>query len=317
MKGRTVTIPKTVNKVFMDWAQGTLHMMTLGALDKVLAVRTAFEGEIFYWARTVYPNFDIVPKDDAPFTNIEALLGYTPDLVFTLDENDAKNYESVGIPAVVVTFNDYDQFKQAMGIIGEVLGGEYAAKATMFTDFFNMNIKLVTERLSDVKDTDRKLVHYVRGNANSAFITHGYDQIESTWVELAGGRYAAHEFMGRAIELSVEKLLELDPDIIVVGGHQQAASFKLLMNDTNLSGMRAIQNGYVYRIPQGIFPWSEMGPEASMQMVWAAKTLFPDRFKDIDIAKMAKKFYRDFLGADVSDEIIAQMQAGKLTPTGD
>jgi iron complex transport system substrate-binding protein len=89
------------------------------------------------------------------------------------------------------------------------------------------------------------------------------------------------------------------------------------MNDSTFSEMRAIRSGQVFRMPQGIFPWSEMGPEASMHMVWVAKLLFPDRFEDIDIAQMTKSFYLDFLRADVSDEIIAQMQAGKLTPIGD
>lgn len=317
MKGRTVTIPKTVDKVFMDWAQGTLHMMTLGALDKVVAVRTAFEGEIFTWARTIYPNFDVVQKDDAPFMNIEALLAYEPDVIFSLSDEDSRNYENIGIPVVVVTFADYDEFKQAMRIIGDVLGGEYAIKATKFVDFFNANIALVSERLVDVDNADKKVIHYIQGRAETALRTQGYGGIESTWVELAGGKYAANDLIGRSIDISKEKFLQLDPDIILIGGHQQASSLQALMNDSTFSEMRAIRNGQVFRMPQGIFPWSEMGPEASMHMVWVAKLLFPDRFEDIDIAQMAKGFYLDFLGADISDEIIAQMQAGKLTPTGD
>jgi iron complex transport system substrate-binding protein len=317
MSGRSVEVPVKVERVFMDWAQGTLHMMTLGALDKVLAVRTAFEGEIFTWARLIDPNFDIVPKDDDPFTNIEALLVYEPDVVFTLYEDDAKNYESVGIPAVVVTFADYDQFRQGMQIIGDVLGEEYAAKAKRYNDFCTSNIPMVNERLADIGESDKKLIHYVVGRADSALFTRGYDQIEATWIEMAGGRYAARAFMDHSVELSLEQVLDFDPDIIFVGGHQQAASYKILFADPILSEMRAVKSGEVYRMPQGIFPWSEMGPEACMQIVFAAKTLYPDRFADVDIAQMAKGFYRDFIGREVSDEYIAMMLQGRLTPDGE
>jgi iron complex transport system substrate-binding protein len=156
MKGRTVTIPKTVDKVFVDWVQGTLHMMTLGALDKVVAVRTAFDGDIFTWARTIYPNFDSVQKDDAPFTNIEALLAYEPDIIFSLNDEDSRNYEGIDIPIIAVSFTDYNEFRQAMRIIGDVLGGEYAVKATRFIDFFDANIALVSERLANVDDAEKK-----------------------------------------------------------------------------------------------------------------------------------------------------------------
>jgi iron complex transport system substrate-binding protein len=317
ISGNIVTIPVSVERVFMDWAQGTLHMFTLGAIEKVLAVRPAFDGEIFYWARTIYPNFDVVPRNNDPFENIEALLALQPDVVIAINENRMAEFEAVGIPAVLVNFLDYDNFMKSIQIIGDVLGGEYIATARRYNEFFKNNIALVTERLADVSYNDMELVHLVFGRADNALTTQGGDQIEAYWVQLGGGRYAAHDLIGRSITLSVETLLAYDPDVLFVGGHQQAASYSILMNDPILSEMRAVQNGRVYRIPQGIFPWSEMGPEASMQMVWTAKTLFPDRFSDVDLSIMAKGFYRDFLGVEVSDTLILQMQEGRLTSTSD
>ena len=321
MTGRTVTVPTNIDKVFMDWAQGTLHMMTLGALDKVVAVRTAFgEGDTFAWARTIYPDFSKINLDDAPFSNVEALVAYEPDVIFSLyDGNDdnIKKYESVGIPVVAVRFQDYDTFKQSMALIGKVLGGDYETKAGNFVDFFDGNIELVTDRLKDISESEKRLIHYVDGRDTDALRTVGRDQVEATWIKTAGGRFSTEEYTGRQIDLTEEKFLQLNPDIILVGSQSQAPAMKWLLDNTTLQNLDAVKNDNVHRIPQGLFPWCKMGPEASMQMVWAAKFLYPDNFQDIDIAQMAKGFYRDFLGADVSDEHLVKILEGRLSPTGE
>jgi iron complex transport system substrate-binding protein len=244
MSGRTVEIPENVNRVFVDWVQGTLHMMTLGALDKVVAVRTGFDGEIFTWARAIYPNFDIVTRDDAPFSNLEALLAYEPDVVFTIEQGDFKSddYERVGIPAIVVRFEDYDTFRQSITIIGNVLGGKYAVKAEKFNAFFSGNESLVKERLLNINADEKKLVHLVDGRIDDALRTVGRDQVEAAWIKTAGANFAAEEFTGRAIDITEEKFLQLNPDIILIGAQYQASAMRWLMSNATLRHLDAVKN---------------------------------------------------------------------------
>ena len=90
----------------------------------------------------------------------------------------------------------------------------------------------------------------------------------------------------------------------------------MLMEDAVLVGLSAVQNNKVYRIPQGIFPWCRTGPEAAIQMIWAGKLFYPERFEDVDIATVAKDFYRSIYGTEVEDWVIEGILAGKLCPTG-
>jgi iron complex transport system substrate-binding protein len=318
MDGRTVKIPETVNKVFCGWFQGALHMMTLGAADKLVAVSQYFTGEGFPWAYEICSDLANITRDQAPFNNLEALLAYNPDVVFTLADEDImpEDYENVGITAVVVRFTDYDTFMRSIAIMGEVLGGEHAAKAARFSEFFTGNIEMVNERLADISETDEKLVHYVNSKVDNALFTKGRDQIEATWIKMAGGRFATEEYTG-TVELTEEKLLQLNPDIILCGDQNSASGKKWLLNNTTLKNLDAVKNNQVYRTPQGIFPWDKMAAEASMQMVWAAKLLHPNKFEDIDIAKMAQDFYLEFYGANVSDENIALILEGRQGPTGE
>ena len=317
LDGRTVTFNKDVNKVFVDWAQGLVILMTLDEIDKQAVVASYMdEGDTFAWASIICPDFLDVPRDSAPYSNVEALLNYEPDIVFTIEKSSISKYENVGIPAAYVEFTDYDKFQKSITLMAEVIGGDAPSVAKNYCDFMNGNIELVEERLADLPDDERPTVYYMDGRTDSCLITVGSGEIEETWIETAGGDFSTKEFSGRAIEMTKEKFLELDPDIILIGSQWQAAAKDLLLADETLSGLSAIQNNQVYRIPQGLFPWCKMGPEQSMQMVWAGKLLHPEYFEDIDIEDMARNFYKQFFDYDISDEYLDAILSGKLSPTG-
>ena len=102
----------------------------------------------------------------------------------------------------------------------------------------------------------------------------------------------------------------------MIGAQNQADVYDILMADKVLSGLSAIDNNSVYRIPQGIFPWCRTGAEAAIQVVWAAKLLYPDLFNDIEIESVARDFYSEFYGSEVSDDTLDGILSGKLCPTG-
>ena len=149
----------------------------------------------------------------------------------------------------------------------------------------------------------------------SPLFTVGRGEIQETWIEMSGGKFATRYLTGSRIEIAKEKFLEIDPDVILIGSQNQYLTMESLMNDRTLSYLKAVKTNQVYRIPQGIFPWCKTGPESSMQMVWAAKLLYPDLFTDIDVARIAKSFYIDFFGTDISDENVEKILAGKFSPS--
>jgi iron complex transport system substrate-binding protein len=142
--------------------------------------------------------------------------------------------------------------------------------------------------------------------------------MQEEWITMGGGQLATAElFQGMTKEITPEELIKLDPDYIVVGGLNQATAHKALMADTNLANLKAIKDGHVYRIPQGTFQWDRFGSESALQVVWMAKTLYPDKFADVDLKKMTVDFYKDYLDYDLSSEYADAILAGKNSPTGE
>lgn len=317
MTGQAVELPANIEKVFCDWASGITLIMTLGATEKLVAAHSAFETDSFAWAREICPQIEEVVKDDAPFSNAEAILNYSPDLVVTNNKDNIDTYQNLGLTVVYVDYNSNDSFKESMRIVGEALGADEKAAADRYNAYFDENVKLVQERLNSLSDADKPSVYYMDSRFGDAYHTVGAGEIQEEWITIAGGVLAtASEFEGRNLEITSEKLLEIDPDYILIGAQKQADVYELLMADNVLAGLSAVKNNSVYRIPQGIFPWCRTGPEAAIQVIWAAKLLHPEQFSDIDMAELAQNFYKDFYGTEVSLDSIEGILAGKVCPEG-
>lgn len=319
MMGNQIELPEKIERVYFDWASGITLAMTLGATEKIIAKPAAFEADSFAWARIICPSINSVLTENEIFTsgNVESVLSLEPDLVVTSTADNIENYNNLGLKTIYVKFNDYESFKESLLVVGAALGDDELSTAQKYNELLDSNIAMVQERTASVSDTDKKTVYYMDSRFNDAYHTVGTGEIQESWIVNAGGLLAtAGHFKGRNIEITAEKLLEIDPDIIMIGAQTQAEVYEMLMSDEILNELSAVKAGQVYRVPQGIFPWCRTGPEAAIQVIWAGQFLHPELFEDLDIKTVAKNFYKEFYGSDVSDENLDEILSGHLCPNG-
>jgi iron complex transport system substrate-binding protein len=315
MTGEAIVLPEKVERVFCDWASGITLIMTLGGTDKLVVAPEAFGKDTFAWAQILCPAINDVKKDDNPYTNIEEVLNLEPDLVVTNNLDNIPRYQEMGLVAIYVNYNSNESFKQSMLIVGEAMGADEYAAAVRYNELFDSNVALVEEHLAALTDAEKPGVYYMDGRFADPYHTVGSGEIQEDWITVAGGRLAtAEEFTGRNLEITAEKFLTLDPDMILIGAQKQAEVYDLLMSDNVLAGLTAVQKGQVYRIPMGIFPWCRTGPEAILQPLWAAKLFHPDLMEDVDVEQAARDFYESFYGSTVEDDVLQGIMAGKLSP---
>lgn len=185
MTGQAVELPEKVEKVFCDWASGITLVMTLGATEKLVAAHSAFETDSFAWAREICPQIEAVKKDDAPFSNAEAILNYSPDLVITNNKDNIDTYKNLGLTVIYVDYNSNDSFKESMRIVGAALGEDEKAAADRYNAYFDENVKLVRERLADLSDADKPSVYYMDSRFGDAYHTVGTGEIQEDWITIA------------------------------------------------------------------------------------------------------------------------------------
>lgn len=319
MTGVEVKLPAEVKTVANCWPSSNQIMITLGATAKQPAYFATLKSESFTWMQIVNPAIKDKPGfGSGSAVTAEALLALKPDLVITANAKDAEAFRNAGLTTLCMMFNNYQGLKESVLKTGEALGGDAVTRAQAYVTYLDGNIKMVQDRLADVKAENKPTVYYLDGQSGKTpYSTGGAGTMQEEWIKMAGGKLATAElFQGMTKEITPEQLLKLDPDYIVVGGLNQATAYKALMEDKNLAGLKALKAKRVYRIPQGTFQWDRFGSESALQVVWMAKTLYPDKFADVDMKKMTIDFYKNYLGYDLSSEYADAILAGKNGPSG-
>ncbi len=117
------------------------------------------------------------------------------------------------------------------------------------------------------------------------------------------------------LELNAEEIPNINPDVIIIGRAKSPEAIQKIYENPIYAGTNAVKNKKVYVNPTGVFSWDRYGTEGVLQILWAAKILHPEIFKDIDIAAETKKFYKEFLHYELSDDEVNYILNG-LDPTG-
>lgn len=110
-----------------------------------------------------------------------------------------------------------------------------------------------------------------------------------------------------SMPVNLEQILEWDPDVILVTGVGMSSmtAAEILGNQVDgidLSSLRAVQNGDVYSTQLGMWNWFTPGPDAPVVANWIGKTLYPDKFADVDMVSMTQDYYNEMYKYEVDAE---------------
>jgi len=216
--------------------------------------------------------------------NPETIISLAPDLVFVADWNDAgavKLLRDAGIPVFVI----------ANGLSVPVMEKkiELVARLTGDQDRGRLIVARMEARLAAVAEKVSRIPREKRARVLD-YATWGSAQGPgSSWDEVirrAGLIDAVAGFVPDhwgQVPLSREKVLELDPDILVLPGwvygkpQGAAAFFSQVTTDPALRGLRAIRTKRVYMAPEQLKTTTSQYFADAVE--WLAKIAYPDLFR--------------------------------------
>jgi iron complex transport system substrate-binding protein len=304
LAGREVNLPQNPQRLATFVGPTPEKILLLGAADRIVGKNAyAVSGP---WAIEVYPKFkDVVLFSNPMEPNMEELISLSADIVYywSIPEQIQKMEES-GLSVVVAqltsnnprTTDEFIEFqKKEVNVIAGSIGEETQERAKMWTDYFDEKVRLIGERTKDLGE--RKKVYYsCSDNGLECFSKNSYPQFI---IELAGGIFVAKDTIEEVdTTVTLEQIIEWDPDVIIMG---RADSTDGVMKDARWGEISAVKNGMVLLPPNGVMYW-DYSSECVLLMQFAAKTLYPDLFEDIDMIKETKDYYKTFYNYDLSDE---------------
>ncbi|MDO4178576.1 MAG: ABC transporter substrate-binding protein [Phascolarctobacterium sp.] len=316
IKGNKVEVPKQIKKlavVPIPWASVVYALD--GNSQRLAAIhpgaRAAYTGKFLEKKDKHYGTIDIKMINQNFSVNMESMAaaGIEACLLWQYQESDAKKLQDIGVKSVLIYNDNVENLKKSFMIVGKLIDKE--AKAKKLCDYYDNAYNSIVARKDEVAKAKKPTILFLR---NAQLRLQGNDNFMHQALEI-GGAYnpidqSALDSNNKSIPM--EEIYKINPDIIFLSNFDKFVPDDLYNNKLpaqDWSSIKAVKNKRVYKVPMGIYRWDAPGVETPLMMRWIAHTMQPEIFKDVDIRKETKAFYKEFLNMELTDEDMAQIFA--------
>lgn len=316
--GREVKLEKTPEKVICIGA-GSLRLYTyvMGS-EKIIGVddmeKNAFNRP-YSMANPKYSELPIIgPGGPKASPDTENLIYANPDVIFstitkTVEEADELQ-EKLNIPVIVIgsgreaTFDP--EMYQSLEVIGKTMDNQN--RATELIDYMKGIEADLKSRAGSIEDSPRAYVGCIsfRGHHDILWTRTNFNLFNAVNAKNVVDGLSEE----RNLTLDKEKLLELNPELIVID-----LSGEELLKDDYVSdpdfydALDAFKNDNVF----AIVPYHSYETNidtAMVDMYYIGTIIHPEGFEDINIADKAAEIYTKLLGKDVYQELMDKYPKG-------
>ncbi|MFV0361233.1 ABC transporter substrate-binding protein [Tropicimonas sp.] len=273
----------------------------LGSGDEIKV--TVCKPEIYPWLYHMTPGLagaTVVPSGQP---NTETLLSEGIGLAFVSNSTPAEPLRAAGIETHQLSFNSLQTLLAALDQTADALATDVAQDRVVdYKTYLDDIQSKIAGRIAAVPDERRPRVLHLP--SIEPLQADGAETIIDEWIRLSGGRNAADGLTGNLQTVSLEQVLEWQPDIVIVGANAQQP----LPGPTGgWEGVTAVREGRVYRNPKGVFLWDRYSTEFALQLMWTSRLIYPELFADTDMRAEVREFYQRFFGYSASDEEVTRI----------
>jgi iron complex transport system substrate-binding protein len=292
--GRAVTVPARIERIAALDHLGGKIVFALGQQDKLVS-QGLLRDEGQAMAR-IDPVFAAKPSLMQSRTmNIEALMALRPDLAIvraSFDKAGVERMEKAHIKVIGIKGETFAESYEAARLVGRILGCEDKAEAYV-RDCEGL-LDLVRKRVAPIPRDRRSRVMFL-GPKGVYDVATG-DMLQATILREAGAENVASGLKGFWPSVSPEQIIAWNPDVIFLGSTWGSYGTDRVLHNSQLQGVKAVKNRRVFAFPSNVGWWDYPAPHCILGVVWAAKTLYPDRFEDLSVQAVADDFYTRHLG---------------------
>ena len=295
--GRTVEVPREINRIVSSYYISSSLLIALGAEDKVVGLEMKADTREIY--KKAAPEFLELPGvGTSKSISVEETLALKPDLVilpYRLEEF-VEQFEALDIPVIVVEPESMDQFLESITLIGTAIGEEEKAEALL--NYYEEKIAEISSLTEGLEERPRV---YMSGGS-SAFTTCTSNMYQNDLIHLAGGQNVSEALTdGYWANVSAEQILAWDPEFIF---NVNYASYDIseLTKDAQLAPVSAIKENRVYTFPSVLEAWDYPTPSSILGILWLTHQLHPELYSLEAYTKDAQDFYKTFYEIEITKE---------------
>lgn len=246
--------------------------------------------------------------------NLEELLALNPDVIIQWTGQEAlEAMETAGLPVIGLSVMGKGQsqahFEEWLRILGEIF--DKKERANQLLTLQRGIISEMKTRVDPMDMAERPRILLINKLVDGFIeIRGGENDHHYFWITGGGGKSVAKELAGGRHQVNMEQILAWNPEVIYIRNWNDLTPQDLYDNKIpgqDWSKVSAVENRRVYKIPLGVYVWSSPNAERALMLKWTAKRNFPEKFADLDMAKIVKDFYDEFFGYDLSEAEIKKI----------
>ena len=315
--GRTVTVPKTIDRIATPNVDAYRILVQLGAQEKLVGIPSKMYGSQFSESDSieirVWPEAKKVTKvgGGPPNSeiNLEAFLQVKPDIIIYWgrqgDKQAAERADELQskINTPVLCLNMYTMgenlpaIEEAYMLMGKLVGKENRAEELI--NYFKTELESIASVTKSVPENKRPGV-FMGGirkiSASSLYPPVAYLDLNAVVDKANYGK-----------EIAKEQLMAWDPDVIFCHTPSQAyrPDLNVYLKDPVLQGVSAVKDKRVYHYKGYFMGWDIA--TGLVDTVYLAKLTYPELFADINMRQKANEILETFYRIpDLFDVLQAQ-----------
>lgn len=268
---REVTVPKEITSIITLAPSLTETICALGgeALIKAVDINSDYPESMQKAVKVT--NWGMEP-------DYEMMLAVDPDVVFASEMTamaEISNMEKLGLTVYCVKNPaDFDELFESILRIGIIVGKE--EESVKLVDELRERVDAVTEAMTGCEE--RKTVFYeLDATDPTKPWTAGKGTFISDIIHTSCGTNLGDELEGDWAQISLEALIQADPEIILLGDAAYGNSPEAVTARTGWGDISAVKNGALYEFDDNLV--SRPGPRLVEGLEVIARLLNPERFK--------------------------------------
>jgi len=321
--GNKIEVPKKVERVVVAGILPFPSVITvyLNSASKLVgippasmgAAKAGLLGELFPEILKAATNFQ-----NGNSISVEEIMKLRPDVVFYNSGNAewGKMLKNAGIPALAISPRkwDYDILKtydEWISTLSQVFP-ENSGKSKQISAYSKRVYKDIQAKVKNIKPADRKKVLFLFQYDDKHMVTSGKSFFGQYWCDAVGARNAAEEITADNADavITMEHVYKWNPDVILITNFTPAVPEDLYKNRIaghDWSNVKAVKNHEVYKMPLGSYRTYTPGADTPVTLQWVAQKIYPEIFKNVNIEKVTKNYYKKLYGINLTSEQIKRM----------
>lgn len=307
--GNVVILPEKIERIAIVPIPWSSIVYTLEGNGKRIvgmhpSAKKSYDKEIFHKLAPELKNVNTSFVDSDFNMNMEEVMKLKPDVVIVWDyqKKEIKQLKSMGITPIALKYGTLDDLQDGIEVLGTVLGKE--KKAQELIQYHQEAEKYFETKKEAIKKSSKPKILYLRDENLKVAAKRSANKI---YISMAGGENVANGVFGQWTNVTMEQIMQWNPDIIIMSNFSDFMPDDLYTNKfkgQDWSKITAVKNKAVYKAPAGIYRWDAPNGETPLMIKWLGQTIQPKIFSDVDMSKEIKTFYKKFYNYDIKQEEI-------------